>query len=325
MPHVLLAGKLHDSGLELARSSPDITFDYVEEVSAASYRPLVARADAVLIRTQPMPAEVIAEAAKLKIVSRHGVGYDSVDVAALNKRGIPLAVVGDVNSRTVAEHAMMMMLAAAKRAIRYDRATRENGWDIRNSLEAIELSGKTLLIVGFGRIGRRLADMVRGFNMRVLVFDPFQTTDIVREAGATLVGSLAEGAAQADFVSVHAPKTSEKALIGVAELAVMKPTAIVVSTSRGGVVDEDALGDALESGMLAAAGLDVFVDEPPPPNHRLFAMDQVILSPHTAGLTLECGERMAVGALQNILDFFTGTLDPVLVPNAEAIGFGKSR
>src|SRR5208283_2892285 len=163
MPHLLIAGKLHPAGLALVNGNHGFTYDYVEEVSEAGYAPLIGKADAFVIRTQPLSSATIAKASRLKIVSRHGVGYDSVDVATLNKRRIPLCIVGDVNSLSVAKHAMMLMLACARQVIRADRAVRTGPWGWRNRLEAGEISGKGLLIIGYGRSGRHLARMAEGF------------------------------------------------------------------------------------------------------------------------------------------------------------------
>lgn len=314
MPHLLIAGKLHPSGIDLVKSAPGVTFDYVEEVSEPSYAPLIAKADGLVIRTQPLSAATVAKGERLRIVSRHGVGYDTVDLPALNERGITLAVVGDVNSVSVAEQAMMLLLAAAKRVIRSDRAVRGEGWSWRNGLEPGELWHKRLLIVGFGRSGRHLARMAAGFGMEVRAFDPFLARQGWPEGPVAPVADIAEGLAWADFVSVHAPRT-EKPAIGAPELAVMKPSAILVNTSRGGVVDEAALIASLQAGRLAAAGLDVFEDEPPRADNPLLGMDQVVLSPHVAGLTTECAERMAMSAVQNVLDFFADRIDPALVVN----------
>jgi D-3-phosphoglycerate dehydrogenase / 2-oxoglutarate reductase len=314
MPHILVAGELHPSGIELLRGRSDVTFDYVREVSEPSYAPLIDAADGLVIRTQPLSAETVKRAARLRVVSRHGVGYDSVDLPSLDERGIALAVVGDVNSVSVAEQAMMLLLAAAKRVMRSDRAVRGGDWGWRNRLEPVELWRKRLLVVGFGRSGRHLARMATGFGMDIRAFDPFLAERGWPDAAVTPVAGLSEGLAWADYVSVHAPK-GDGPVIGAAELAIMKPTAVLVNTARGGVVDEAALIAALSEGRLAAAGLDVFDDEPPSPDNPLFAMDRVILSPHVAGLTAECAERMAVASVQNVLDFFAGRLDPALVVN----------
>ena len=314
MPHVLVAGKLHPSGIALLDASPDVTYDYVEDVSEPSYAPLIAKADGLVIRTQPLSASTVARAAKLKIVSRHGVGYDAVDLQSLNRRGIALAIVGDVNSVSVAEHAMMLLLASTKRLIRADRSVRESEWGWRNRLEASEIAGKRLLILGFGRIGRHLARMATAFGMDVRAYDPFLEKQGWPEGPVVPVSELQAGLAWADVISVHVPK-AERPMIGAVEIAAMKPTAVLINTARGGVVDEAALVAALREGRIAAAGIDVFNDEPPAANHPLFGFDQVIMTPHIAGLTAECGLRMAISAVQNVLDFFAGQIDPTLVVN----------
>jgi D-3-phosphoglycerate dehydrogenase len=319
MPHVLVAGRIHDAGLALLRATPGLTFNLVEEVSTESYAPFVERADAVLIRTQPMPASVISAAPRLKIVSRHGVGYDAVDIAALNERGIPLAVVGDVNSRSVAEHTMMLILSLAKRTLTYDAKTRLSEWNYRNSFDASELAGKTLLLLGFGRIGRSVAKLAEAFGMQIIVHDPFVDESTIRGAGAVPAPEMDAALAQADVISVHIPLSEGRALLGAQELAKLKSTAVVVNTARGGLIDEEALAAAIEAGRLAGAGLDVFSAEPPPHNHRLCKNDRVILSPHSAGLTQESAIRMSVSAVQNILDFFAGSLDSSLVVNADSV------
>ena len=315
MPHVLVAGRIHPAGIDVLRSAPGITFDLVDEVSAESYAPRMPEADALLIRTQPLPASVIATAPRLRVVSRHGVGYDSVDAAALTARQIPLAVVGDVNSRAVAEHTFTLMLALAKRLTAHDKATREGNWSLRNAFSARELGGRRLLLIGYGRIGRMVGDMARAFGMHVMVHDPFQAADAIRATGAEPAVSLADGLAAADVVSLHIPKSGIKAMIGAEELALMRPDAFVINTGRGGLIDEDALADALDAGRLGGAGLDVFVAEPPTGHERLLRSERAILSPHIAGLTEECTIRMGEVAARNIVDFFDGKLDPGLVVN----------
>lgn len=316
MPHILIAGKLHPAGLALLERTPGVTFTHVEEVSEASYQPYLDLADGMVIRTQPMGADSIAKATKLQIVSRHGVGYDAVNLPALNARKIPLCIVGDVNSVSVAEHAMMMILACAKQVIRSDAAVRRGPWGWRNKLEQGEVFGKRLLIVGYGRIGRHLARMADAFGMTIAAYDPYLATHGWPAGNVACAPDLLAGLAQADFVSVHIPK-ADGPLIGVAELAAMKRGAIIINTARGGVVDEVALADALRSGHIAGAGIDVFDSEPPAPDHPLMGFDEVILSPHTAGLTFEAAERMAVASVQNVLDHFAGKLDPALIVNKD--------
>ena len=317
MPHLLIAGKIHDDGIALLKAAKGVTYDYVTEISHDSYAPLIEKADGLVVRTQPVPALTIAQGKNLKIVSRHGVGYDAVDVPALNARGIPLAIIGDVNSRPVAEHAMMLMLALAKKVRTYDAATRVGPWGYRNSFEAIELHEKNLLVVGFGRIGRHVAKMASGFGMNIYAFDPFQSNDAIKAGGAEPVTDLKTGLALADFVSVHVPMSGGKAVIGSEELACMKKSALIVNTARGGLIDENALHAALQSGQIAGAGIDVFLEEPPPANHPLFASEKVILSPHSASLTAESAIRMAVMSVKNALDYFDAKLDPAFVVNRD--------
>ncbi len=315
MPHVLVAGRIHPAGLDLLRATPGVTVEAVDEVTTEAFAPRVPGADALIIRTQPLPGSVVAAAPRLRIVSRHGVGYDAVDVAALDRRGITLAIVGDVNARPVAEHAFALLLALAKRVPALDAATRGTAWSARDAFSAAELWNKTLLLVGFGRIGRIVAGMAKAFGMRVLAYDPFVDPATVAEAGATPVASLAEGLRRADAVSLHVPRAEGKPLLGAAELALLRPHATVVNTARGDLIDEDALADALEAEALGGAGLDVFAREPPPPDSRLLRSPRVILSPHSAALTGECAARMSEAAARNVVDFFAGTLDPRLVVN----------
>ncbi|NBU14268.1 MAG: 3-phosphoglycerate dehydrogenase [Alphaproteobacteria bacterium] len=322
-PHLLVAGNIHEAGLRLLETQTDITYDYVPDLIYDSYAPLMPRADGLVVRTQPVRAETIASAPRLKIVSRHGVGYDAVDVEALNKRKIPLAIVGDVNSRAVAEHAIMMLFSLSKKIRIYDQAVRKGQWNLRNQFDSLELFEKTLLIVGLGRIGRHLLGMARGFGMTILAYDPGLSSEMIKQIGAEPVTSLHDGLRRADLISLHAPKSGDQPLIGKAELAIIKSTAILVNTARGGLIDEEALVEALENKKLRGAGLDVFSDEPPVASSALLHRDDVILTPHTASLTDESAMRMAVTSIQNALDCFAGKLNPALVVNRDAIGFGS--
>ena len=315
---VLVAGKIHAAGLDLLRGRKGISVDLVEAVTTEAYRPHLGKADAVLIRTQPMTAAEIALAPKLKIVSRHGVGYDAVDVNALNARNIPLTIVGDVNSRAVAEHTLMLMLAAARRTVANHVASTTGQWNERNRFDAVELDGKTLLLLGFGRIGRRVAELATAFGMRVTAYDPYVTVDQMKVSGVAAVSNLNAALASADYVSVHMPG-GQAPVMGAAEIARMKPTAILINAARGGVIDEPALDLALRERLIRAAGLDVLAQEPPPAGNPLLSNPYITLSPHNAGLTEECAMRMAVAAAQNILDCIDGRLNPVLVVNQTAL------
>ena len=314
MPQVLVAGKLHPAGLSVLREAPGIDLDYVTDASTEAMLPHLPDADAVLLRMQDMSAEIIAQAPKLKIVSRHGVGYDAVDVDALNARGIALSITGDVNSQTVAEHTMMLLLAASHRTPVYDAATRTEGdWDLRISLSAREISGKTLLIIGFGRIGSRLARMAAGFGMSILIYDPYMSPDTALPETVSRVDDLHTGLRRADIVSLHIPKVDDRPVLGAEELALLPSHGIIINAARGGLVDEDALITALDNGMLHSAGLDVYAQEPPDPSSPLLGSSKIVLTPHSASMTVECAERMAIKAAQNIVDFFSGQLDASLL------------
>jgi D-3-phosphoglycerate dehydrogenase / 2-oxoglutarate reductase len=319
LKRVLVAGKIHAAGMELLRARSDLVIEFVEAVTAEAYLPFLPQADAVLLRTQPMTAANIASASKLKIVSRHGVGCDAVAVAALSARNIPLAIVGDVNSRAVAEHTLMLLLSAARRNVAHHIASTSGNWNERNHFDSTELDGKMMLVLGFGRIGRRVAELAKAFGMSVAAFDPYVTAEQMAALGVSHAKNMIEALASADFVSVHLPGGSG-ALIGAAELAQLKPTSIIVNAARGGIVDEIALDKALRERKLRGAALDVLVQEPPAADHPLLSNPHITISPHNAGLTQECAQRMAVAATQNILDLFDGKLNRNLVVNANEIG-----
>jgi D-3-phosphoglycerate dehydrogenase len=319
MPHVLVSGpSLHPSGCALLDAADGVTVTYMTEMSEASIAAEIENADAVLLRTQPMTEATVAKGSRLRIISRHGVGYDAVDLDALNARGIALAVCGDVNSTAVAEHAAMMILAVSKRALRADASVRTGSWDWRNKLEGRDLRGQNLLQVGYGRIGRHIASMMTGFGMKVRAYDPYLMRAGWPEGGAEGIDALQEGLGWADVISFSLPHTG-KPLIGEDEIAQMKDGVILINTARGGIIDEAPLIGALKSGKIGGAGLDVFEAEPLPANHPLYSFDQVLLTPHIAGLTRESAERMAVSSAENILNFFAGCLDQALIVNREDI------
>jgi D-3-phosphoglycerate dehydrogenase len=317
---ILILGKIHEAGLDILRARPGVSFEIMAQPAEPDILALAPTADAIIVRTTKLTAAAIDAAPKLKIVSRHGVGYDNVDMAALDRRRIPLTLVGNVNALSVAEHTLFMMLSLAKRGIAYDRATRNGDWKLRDSFGATELSGKTLLLLGFGRIGREVTRRAQAFGVTVLAYDPYVRDAAMFAARVQPVAKLAEALPQADFISVHLPMTAEtKGIIGAQQFATMKKSAIVISTARGGLVDEAALAEALKSGQIRAAGLDVFADEPPAPNDPLLKLDNLLLSPHIAGLTEECAMRMAEVSARNALAGLDGKVDPELVVNRHVL------
>ena len=244
-------------------------------------------------------------ATKLEVVGRHGVGLDNVDVAAASQRGIPVAYTPYGPTESTAEHALLLILATARRLSQMDRAVREGNFQIHNRLEALgqELAGMTLGVVGFGRIGQRLASMCRdALHMAVHVYDPYLSPETVAAWGAVHVAGLVELAAGVDVLSVHTPLTPEtRGLISRDVIRAMKPGAILVNTSRGPVVDEAALVEALQDGHLGGAGLDVFSPQPPAPGNPLLHMDQVVLTPHIASFTRQGRRRMGLTVVEDVL------------------------
>jgi len=246
----------------------------------------------------------------MKVVTRIGVGFDAVDVLALSRRKVPLMVAGSANSPSVAEQALFMMLTLAKRAVEMHACVKDNKWAARLGMLPYDLFGKTVLLIGFGRIGTRTAKRCLAMEMNFLVFDPYKDAAAIKAAGCEPVSDLDAALPRADFVSIHCPKTPETiGMFSAARLRRMKPTAYLINTARGGIVDEPALYDALVSGRLAGAGLDVFEQEPPPAGHSLFSLPNVIMAPHVAGVTLEAVERMSEQTARNILSVLDG--DPV--------------
>ena len=243
----------------------------------------------------------------MKVVARIGVGYDAVDVPALSRRSVPLMVAGTANSPSVAEQALFMMLTLAKRAVELHALVRDGGWSTRLGLLPFDLFGKTVLLIGFGRIGTRTAKRCLAMEMQVLVYDPYKSAEEITAAGCEPVTDLDAALPRADFVSIHCPKAPETiGMFDAARLARMKPTAYLINTARGGIVKEAALYDALVSKKLAGAGLDVFEQEPPPLGHALFALPNVIIAPHVAGVTREALDRMGLQTARNMLSVLDG-------------------
>jgi D-3-phosphoglycerate dehydrogenase len=254
-------------------------------------------------------------------VARIGVGYDSIDVPALTRCQVPLMVVGTANSPTVAEHALYLMMALAKRGGELAAMVQRGQWAERFAAVPVDLMDKTVLIVGFGRIGSRIAKRCLAMEMTVLVYDPYIAAEAVRAAGCQLVNDLDAALPRADFVTVHCPKTPATiGMFGRERLERMKKTGYLINTARGGIIDEAALHAALENGMLAGAGLDVFDQEPPDSNNPLLRLPTVVASPHMAGVSRESVDRMASQAVRNVLSVFDGQPIRENVINPEVLG-----
>ncbi len=312
MHTVLLTEPMHPDGLALLEARADVSL-VVAGVGSAGFDAALPAVEAIGVRTHRLPEAVLARAPRLCVVAKHGVGFDNVDVAHLAARDIPMAVAANANALSVAEHTLMLMLAAAKHLRGYDAAVREGRWAERLSGRAVDLGGRTVLVVGFGRVGSRVARLCAAFGMTVLVHD---VRPVMVEAGAEVVHDLDVALARADVLTLHIPLSAESAgSFGAARLARLRPGAVLVNCARGGIVDEAALTTCLRSGAIAAAGLDVFDDEPPAPDNPLLHLPNVVLTPHSAATTAEGARRMAVSVAENLLAGLDGTLDPAMVVN----------
>ncbi|MCC6305127.1 MAG: 3-phosphoglycerate dehydrogenase [Rhodobacteraceae bacterium] len=321
MARVLVAGRIHPDGEAILAAVPGLEVEVITDPGAALPMDRLREADALLIRYGVLTAEQAAGMARLRVVSRHGVGCDNLPVAALAARGVPVTIVGPVNAVSVAEQVMAMLLALAKRLIPYDAAVRSGRWAIRDSLAVGELAGRRLLLLGFGRIGREVARRALAFDMTVLVYDPFVDAAAIAAAGCGAVADWRAALPGIDALSLHLPATAEtRGMIGAAELAAMRPRAVLINAARGGLVDEAALAAALAGRMAAGgAGIDCFAVEPPPAGQPLLALDNVVLSPHSAALSAEAARRMGIVAAENVVAGLEGRLDPALVFNLRAL------
>jgi len=317
---VLVIGHIHQDGIDLLRARSDVTIETTEAHKESDLVKLVPDTDAILVRSALITSTIIEAAPLLKVVSRHGVGFNSVDVEALTARRIPLTIAVGGNAVSVAEHTLYLILALAKQGQCYDTAARQGDFSFRNAPIAREIETSKLLVIGFGRIGSQVARRALAFGMAVHVYDPYVPDSVVQDQGAHIVRNLHDALPQMDVVSVHCPLNEEtNNLISDHELRLMKPNALLINTARGGIVDETALHSALLQGEIAGAGVDVFVTEPTSPSLNLLELANVVVSPHCAGVTVESSARTARIAAQNALDGLDSTLDEVFVVNREVL------
>ena len=247
-----------------------------------------------------------------------GVGYDNIPVDFCTSHGIPVTLVGPVNSISVAEHTLFLMLSVARLGVEMDSAIREGRFSARGKVRYVELYGKTLLVIGYGNIGRRVAERAKAIGLNICVYDPHLTGSL--DDGMTLIEDLDDGLRRADVVTLHVPLTAEtKGMIGARELSLLPPKAIVLNASRGGLLDEAALLEAVRSGALHGAGLDTFEQEPLPADSPLIGERRIVLSPHSASLTEETLIAMGMKTIENALAGIDGTLDPNLVVNRQVL------
>ena len=320
MKKLLVVEPLLTESLKLLDTRPDIAWEVITDTSPDALKKVLSDADAITLRTARMTSEILDSAKSLRAISRHGVGYDNIPVEYCTERGIAVTVVGDANSSSVAEHTIYLMLAASRFGILIDEAVRVGKFQDRSKLIGRDLCGRTLLIVGYGRIGKRLAKLADAFGLRIIVFDPY-VENLDGQAGE-LAPSLEYALKQADILSLHIPLTEDtRNFIGKRELGLLRQGSIVVNASRGGVLDENALIEAIRSGHVHGAGLDVFEREPLPEDSPLVHEKRIILSPHSASLTTECLEAMGRVTVQNAIDAIDGRLNPKFVVNPQGTKF----
>ena len=297
---VAIVGTVHQKGLEFLK---DNEFEVLElsDSSNQNLKNELKFVDGILLRTSKLDEDILSHCNNLKIISRHGVGYDNVDIDYLNKNKIALGITSTSNAVSVAEHVMSFFIYLTKNLSLSDNLVKQGNFESRSALpNFFELFEKKVLIVGFGRIGREVAKRCQGFDMNVYVYDPFLDGNLIKKYNCIPVDKN-EGLALADFVTVHLPlNENTRNFISKTELNLMKKNSVIVNTSRGGIINENSLYEALNSNSIKGAGMDVFECEPPNSDHPFFNLDNILLTPHNAALTLECRERMSLEASENI-------------------------
>ena len=308
---ILIIQKVHEKGMELINNHPNFDVEVTDDTSEENLKSKIKDCDGASIRIAKLSGEVINEAKNLKIISRHGVGYDNIDLKTAKERDIKIAITANANAVTVAEHVMFVLLNIAKRRELYHTTVKEGNFKDRNKLtKTIEVWKKNLLIMGFGRIGKALIKRCLGFEMNVYVYDPFVDKDIIDKLGGEKVNNIEEAVKTMDVISLHMPLTDKtENLINYNLLKTMKKNCIIINAARGGIINEEDLNKALNEDLIFGAGIDVFKKEPPENDNPLLKNDKVYLSPHTAAFTDECMTRMGVETIQNIIDYFDDTLE----------------
>ena len=298
--------KIHEDGIKLLEKHPNFEFELIENISKENLIKKLPNFDGITLRVAELGSEILEHCKKLKVISRHGVGYDNLDTKYLKKNNITLLITATANAVSVAEHVMYMMLSLSKGITDYDKAVRSGNFKKNvNKIETHELLNKEILIAGFGRIGKNLIKRCLAFEMKVNVYDPFVDKKTIEMMGGNKVENINIALKTADFLSIHMPLTSEtKNLIDLKKLKTMKKNAIIINTARGGIINETDLDTALNNKIIFGAGLDVFEKEPINMDNPLIKNKRVLLSPHSSTFTQECTARMGIETVQNLIDFF---------------------
>ncbi len=307
--------KIDQSGIALLDKHPNFEYKIIEDVSKQNLIRELPNFDGVTLRVVKLNSEILTNCKKLKVISRHGVGYDNVDLTYLKKNNISLLITATANAVAVAEHVMYMIHSLLKGIVSYDTSVRTGNFkkDI-SKIETFELLNKEILIVGFGRIGKSLIKRCLGYDMKIYVYDPYVDKETIESFGGRKADNLNKAVTTSDIVSIHMPLTSEtKNLFNLDIMKTMKKNAIIINTARGGIINEKDLDQALKNKIIFGAGLDVFEREPPDQNNPLLKNKRALLSPHSATFTNECKSRMGIETVQNIIDFFENKIKKSMV------------
>ena len=309
--------KIHDKGLELLDTHKDFEYEIIDDVSEENLLKKIHLYDAVSLRVSKLSNNLLSKATKLKVISRHGVGYDNVDTLYLKQNNITLLITATANAIAVSEHVFYLMLTISKNFLNLDNEVRIGNFKSNiNKFETFELHNKEILIAGFGRIGKNLIKKCLGFDMKVKVFDPFVDEQVIRNMGGEKVDNFENALKTLDFLSLHIPlNKNTQDLIDLKKMKTMKKTSVIINTARGGIVNETDLNQALNEKTILAAGLDVFSNEPINLDNPLLKNKEIIMSPHTAALTNECKIRMGKETAQNIIDFFEKKVNKNMLVN----------
>ena len=307
--------EIHEDGLELLENHPDFEYELVTNISEENLIKRLPDFDACTLRVSKLDENILKHCKKLKAISRHGVGFDNVDLEYIKKNNITLLVTATANAVAVAEHVLSMFLSISKSIIEYDTEVREGNFKSNaKKIATFELLNKNILIAGFGRIGKKLIKRCLAFDTKVYVYDPYVDEEIIKNHGGVKINNIEEGLKIADYVSLHMPLTPEtKDLLNYSVFKKMKKNSIIVNTARGGIINEIDLEKALNEGLIFGAGLDVFSNEPVEKNNPLLKNKKVILSPHSATFTNECTSRMGIETTKNIIDFFEKKIDKSMI------------
>ena len=318
MYKIAIVDKMHEDGINLLKKNPNFQCEIIEDLSKGNLISKLPDFDGITLRRGKIDAEILEKCKKLKVISRHGVGYDNIDINFLKKNKISLLVTGTTTSTSPAEHIMFMILNISKSFNLFDESVRNGNFDkiMHMKHNSFELCNKIILIVGFGRIGRKLIKRCLGFEMKVFVYDPYVDKKIIESFGGEKINNLEENLKKTDVLSLSVPLTKDTLnMIDLKKMEVMKSTSIIINTSRGGVINEKDLNTALDKGIIFGAGIDVFEKEPPSKDNLLLKNKRVLLSPHAATFTKECTSNMAIQTAQNIIDFFENKLNKLMVVN----------